>query len=153
MRAAIRSLKSGWARISASASAPPSPWLAADEARRLVKAIEQRWPGAPRESSERSPEAVSGGVVDRRGGDTRRKPQSKQPAFDLTRLKLGNRYEFQLCDGSSLVGVLRRIDYPQGLGGENVDGNHPVQVTQGAVEQFLSSKEIVAVRRRVADAP
>ena len=51
-----------------------------------------------------------------------------------------------------MIGVLRRLDYPRGLGGENADGQHPVQVTDGAVERFLNPKKIVGVRRCVGDA-
>jgi hypothetical protein len=128
------------------------PWLAPDEARRLVAEIKSRWPSESEEAAGEPPrEAVSGGLVDKRDMVGRRRSRSK-PAFDLTRLKLGNRYEFELGDGTSVIGVLRRLDYPRGLGGENADGQHPVQVTDGAVERFLNPKEIVGARKCVGDA-
>lgn len=51
-----------------------------------------------------------------------------------------------------MIGVLRRLDYPQGPGSDSLDGEHPVQVTGGVVERFLNPKEIVGVRRWVGEA-
>jgi hypothetical protein len=87
------------------------PWLALDEARHLVTEIEKRKPRATRESgAEPSRETVSGDLVDSREQGSRGRARSKQPTFDLTRLKLGNCYEFELRDGSCVVGVLGRLD-------------------------------------------
>lgn len=62
------------------------PWLAPDEARRLVKGIERKWTTEQREAGGKPPpEAVSGDMVDSREEGACRRVRSRQPAFDLTR--------------------------------------------------------------------
>ena len=68
-------------------------------------------------------------------------------SFNVNRLKPGNRYQFELRDGSTVSGLLRRLEYPTGLGGENRDGRHTVQVTDGSTAVFLDPRDVVSVRR------
>lgn len=67
--------------------------------------------------------------------------------YDVSHLKVGKDYEFRLRDGRIVRGTVRAVDFEQGRGGANADGEHPLWVSAGGRDHWLSPREVAEARR------
>jgi hypothetical protein len=105
-----------------------------------------RWPAlvpAPAEVAERA----SAKPLPRENDRPPEQPRKLPRPYDVSRLRVGIDYEIELRDGRRVRGTVRDTAYPQGQGGANADGQHPLRLQDQGRDQWLSFYEIAGVRR------